>query len=497
MNKIYFLLLIHFLVCIVILAAMPYISTIHVLPYTFIGISFITTVFLVGLLFMRYPTERMNPFTLLSIIYPLQFSVSLYMVKYHEMVSRSELMRYYSNIDEINLLNALKLSYIFSFITLAIAFTFSMTTFWSKALVLVRRALVDERKLLAVVVFGITLTELILIVSGKVTLQGESLIGKDKQNLEVNPIVALINPIACLAAFIAGYQYASTKNKQILLLLFIQFIWFFLWGRRQIVFFSFLVFIGFYFDKKIILETLRIKGIQRVMFVGFIFFLVLVAANFYQQLRTIGGVAVLQNVSLQSLQKVFQLYQSSDSDELKNASAFNLEIRALSTVAAVAHYEKLTSSRSILLGNGEEIYNNFLKSTPSNFFVDKSSILVMEGLASKLTNGKVRPHKDLGGTIILESMIDFGSFGVVLYPVFMTIIIIGFWWCLLRIGSSIVILWFVIALLYSILSMLEGSIGEMFLAMRATIVVVVVYTTIWFMRRIMKGNGALRYDQMA
>ena len=94
-------------------------------------------------------------------------------------------------------------------------------------------------------------------------------------------------------------------------------------------------------------------------------------------------------------------------------------------------------------------------------------------------------------------MIDFGSFGVVLYPVFMTIIIIGFWWCLLRIGSSIVILWFVIALLYSILSMLEGSIGEMFLAMRATIVVVVVYTTIWFMRRIMKGNGALRYDQMA
>jgi fumarate reductase subunit C len=79
----------------------------------------------------------------------------------------------------------------------------------------------------------------------------------------------------------------------------------------------------------------------------------------------------------------------------------------------------------------------------------------------------------------------------------MTIIIIGFWWCLLRIGSSIVILWFVIALLYSILSMLEGSIGEMFLAMRATIVVVVVYTTIWFMRRIMKGNGALRYDQMA
>lgn len=65
------------------------------------------------------------------------------------------------------------------------------------------------------------------------------------------------------------------------------------------------------------------------------------AANFYQQLRTIGGVAVLQNVSLQSLQKVFQLYQSSDSDELKNASAFNLEIRALSTVAAVAHYENL------------------------------------------------------------------------------------------------------------------------------------------------------------
>jgi len=198
---------------------------------------------------------------------------------------------------------------------------------------------------------------------------------------------------------------------------------------------------------------------------------------------------------LQSLQKVFQLYQSSDSDELKNASAFNLEIRALSTVAAVAHYEKLTSSGDIQLGKGLEIYNNFLKSTPSNYFVDKSSVLVMEVLASKLTEGKVRPHKDLGGTLILESMIDFGKFGVILYPVFMMIIIVFFWWCLVKIGSPIVVLWFVIALLYSILTMMEGSIGELFLAMRVTIVVVVIFALIWIISEIFKGNTILISEQ--
>ena len=47
--------------------------------------------------------------------------------------------------------------------------------------------------------------------------------------------------------------------------------------------------------------------------------------------------------------------------------------------------------------------------------------------------------------------------------------------CLVKIGSPIVVLWFVIALLYSILTMMEGSIGELFLAMRVTIVVVVIF----------------------
>ena len=214
-----------------------------------------------------------------------------------------------------------------------------------------------------------------------------------------------------------------------------------------------------------------------------LFFMVINAAKFYQQLRTVGGVAVLQNVTITSLRKVINLYQSSDNIELKKASEYNVEIRALSTVAAVAHYEKLLASGGVQLANGQELYNNFLKATPSNFFVDKSSVLIMEGLASKLSSGKIRANRDLGGTLILESMIDFGRLGVYIYPLVLTIIILAFFWMLVRVNNPFVMLWFVIALDYSMLSMVESSIGDLFLAMRVTLFVMLIMGMFWITKR--------------
>ena len=482
MTRIYSLLLLHFFICIVLFTIHPLIAP-RVIPYGLIGVTLIITFGLAAHLLLAYPSERMNPFALLSFVYSLQFAVAIYLVKWHKVVSRNELMQYYNNIEENNLVEALRLSYIFSFFTIGMAFLFSRSAFWPRILQTMNKALDHDRKLLLLVSYGITLIEFMLIASGKVTLQGESLIGRDKSNIEVNPFVSIINPIACLAVFLSAYLFTKTKDKKLLLLLLIQFVWFFLWGRRQIVFFTFLTFIGFFYERKIILSKLTVRNLRMMVVSAALFFMVINAAKFYQQLRTVGGVAVLQNVTITSLRKVINLYQSSDNIELKKASEYNVEIRALSTVAAVAHYEKLLASGGVQLANGQELYNNFLKATPSNFFVDKSSVLIMEGLASKLSSGKIRANRDLGGTLILESMIDFGRLGVYIYPLVLTIIILAFFWMLVHVNNPFVMLWFVIALDYSMLAMVESSIGDLFLAMRVTLFVMLIMGMFWVTKR--------------
>lgn len=476
MTKTYILLLMHFLGCILVFTLEPYVSGGNVIPYGLIGTSLCITALLTSWLFLRFPTERLNPFALLSSIYSIQFSLSLYLVKYHKLVSRNELMRHYNNIDESNLVDALKYTYIFSFIVLSFAFVFARSSLWARILSLVNKELLKKGMLLSFFTYGITILEFLLIATGKVTLQGESMLGKDVENIEVNPLVAIVNPIACLAVFLSAYLYSRTKDKKLIFLLIIQFVWFFLWGRRQIVFFTFLAFVGFYYNTEISIGRLTKGGFRKILLAAILFMIVTTAAQFYQQLRTIGGVAVLQNVTITSLQKVLKMYWASDNSELRHASEFNIEIRALSTVAAVAHYDKLLETGGVKLGDGLEIYNNLLKATPSNYFVNKASVPVMEALASELTGGKIRSNRDLGGSLILESMIDYGRFGVLVYPVFIAIMIIIFYWVLLKIGNPFAMFWFVIALVYSILSMLEGSLGDMFLAMRSTLLVIGILT---------------------
>lgn len=485
------------MLCIVAFSVSPYIVRVNELPYNLIGITLGITILLTGWLFLRYPSERLNPFTLLSIIYSIQFSVSLYLVKFHKIVSRNELMRHYNNIDESNLLDALRYAYIFSFFVLFVAFVFAHSALWGRILALIRKALSKREVLLPFFVYSITFIEFMLIITGKVTLQGESLVGKDRDNIEVNPLVAIVNPIACLAVFLSTYLYSNTKNRKLIILLVIQFIWFFLWGRRQIAFFAFLAFVGLYYDKEILINKITRTGFQKIVLVSVVFLVVASAARFYQHLRTIGGVAVLQNVTISSLQKVIKLYRTSDNSELRHASEFNIEIRALSTVAAIAHYDKLIENGGIQYGNGLEIYNTMLKSTPSNYFVDKASIPVMEALASELTGGKIRSNRDLGGSLILESMIDFGRAGVFIYPLILATMIIGFYWCLLKMGNSYAMLWFVISLVYAILSMLEGSLGDMFLAMRATIFVIGIWSLLWLLRKTILSKNIKVRDQIA
>lgn len=80
-------------------------------------------------------------------------------------------------------------------------------------------------------------------------------------------------------------------------------------------------------------------------------------------------------------------------------------------------------------------------------------------------------------------MIDFGRLGVYIYPLVLTIIILAFFWMLVRVNNPFVMLWFVIALDYSMLSMVESSIGDLFLAMRVTLFVMLIMGMFWITKR--------------
>ncbi len=467
-KKYYIILILHYIATLFIYIIMSFFEVYNdvFIPVTILTLT-LTLIFVTNLL-MQYPIERFNPFLVLSLIYTIQFSISIISAHFNKIVVWDELLRYNDFITSNNILNALMFTYFFSLLTLIFSYFFSMTKLWSNAQQFVKIALLKERVSISLFAIIITFVELLLIVTGQVTLQGESLLNKDLENMQVHPAVAIINPIACVAVFICSYLYAQSHQKKWTLLLFIQFIWFFFWGRRNIVYFVLLLFLGYFFEKKIKIYFINFKRFKNAITVSLLLGFVLVAANFYNQLRVVGGVEILQTLSFKSLIEVAKVYTESDVKELKLENSYNLEIRPLSTTAAIARYDKLLSSGSINLGYGLEFYNSILKAAPSDYIVkNKASIPLMEPLCYILTNGAISEKEDIGDSLIIEGMIDFGYVGIFIYPVILLFVTYSAFSFFLFFKNSIVMLFFVITIFFTMLTMAEGGIGVLFLALRS------------------------------
>lgn len=470
MKSDYTLFLLHYFLSVVILLICQAFGLDDRFFFSVLVVTLGFTIYFTLKLFMRFPTERFNPFLILSIIYTAQFSISTLLSKSNVIVTWDKLLLYYDGINNMNVLNAHILAYAFSFLTLLCAFFLSLTKLWSTAHRLLSNALRNDRKALAFFTIIISVTELLLIVTGQVTLQGESLQDKNLQDLEVNPFVAIVNPIACVAVFITAYLYSNTRQKRWILLILVQFVWFFLWGRRNIGYFGFLVFLGFFFDRRVQV-LFNWRGIKSAATALFLVGVIVASANLYHQLRIVGGVGLLQDLNVHNVSTVTQLYLESDSEELKVANEFNKEVRALSTTAAVSKYDKILRSQDVRYGYGFEIYNSLLRATPSGYFVDKAETPVMEGLASILTNNAVKYDWDIGDSLILESMIDFGYWGVLIYPLVL-FIILGIAYLLAVLWKDpIVMLVFMVTVFFSIWSMAEGGIGVLFLTFRVNLLI--------------------------
>jgi hypothetical protein len=236
-------------------------------------------------------------------------------------------------------------------------------------------------------------------------------------------------------------------------------------------YFAFFVFLGFFFERKISARLFNIRGIRTVISSALFLFIVVSSAQLFHQLRILGSVGILQDLNMKSLARVARLYNTSDAEELKFGNAYNVEIRALSTAAAVAKYDQVINSKDIQFGYGQEIYNSFLKATPSGYFVDKASIPLMESLASILTSGAIREDRDMGDSLIVEGMMDFGYFGAILYSVVLISMIGIFYWFLVAVKSSLSVLVFTLTLIFCILTMAEGGIIALVIVLRANMLI--------------------------
>jgi hypothetical protein len=295
-----------------------------------------------------------------------------------------------------------------------------------------------------------------------------------------------------LAVFVLALKARNKKRFIWVLLLMIQFIWFFLWGRRDIGFFAYLVVAGVFFDKSINLQLRSWLRVKTVATISLLTIVLVAGVNFYQQLRVVGGVGILQNLNMSTIGRTIEVLRASDKEMIQEATKFNVEVRTISTVAAVSQYTALIDEKRARLGNGQEIYNSLLRATPSDFFVDKSSLVVAEALASQLTDGAINKERDLGGTLIFEGLMDFGRFGVVLYPLLLAGILSIFFCLMMVIRIKIAIVVSVIVLVYTTLSLAEGGIAEFFLGIRASLLILVVTAAGIIMQECFRGRSGLK-----
>ena len=415
--------------------------------------------------------SRFNPFLILSFIYSISFSGSVVNClievlttgyKWSNILSRFEIHNY-------NVFNAIIYSLLFSFFLFLYSqiinnkmrkenFSNNLIYYFNK----------HKSKILTFSIL-IVFCHIVLIWSGKVSLQGEVILGKNLSNIEVNPLVAIILPISFFPVFASAFYLREKRNKLLVIILLIEFIWYFLWGRRSLLYFFYNCFIGYYFSNIITFKFL----LKKLFPISLSVLALILFMNIFNYIRLLGGVEKLQELNWENITYLYEKYNTKDFDIIKKLNQENRIWRPLTPLGAVAYYENLSNRIYVEKGMGLEIYNSFLKSTPSNFFVkDKNRVYTMEYLLFELSNGKTHRENDLGDTLIFESFLDFGLLGILIYPAIIFLLFLLFLFLIHRVKLKLMFFFYILAMVNSFLTLTEGGIGVLFLFFRSIVVII-------------------------
>lgn len=372
------------------------------------------------------------------------------------------------NVNNYNLINALTYTLLFSLTLYFISLSqFNNQKNYPQR---IKMLILKNQKTILQIALAIVSIQALLILTGKVSIQGET--GDPFNPGKVNPIISLINPLIPSVPISIAFLYRNTKKKSskilLIILMIVEIIWFFLWGRRNIIYLFCLTTIGYF-----LVHPIKMSLVFKNFIPIFLFSLVLTTLiDYYQRIRIVGGVDILKTISVENIKTVYELSTSLEGRDFARLNAINLAFRTSTTLFSLATVDNLFKSGQMSHAFGNDFIGSFLKSTPSNFFVDKERVVVQEDLYNSLSNNKYSGGVDYGDSLTLAALVDFGIWGVLLvYPfvLWMTITLIK------KISSlnHLVDFFTTAGLVYTGFSMIESTLISIFVVARIYVLIAI------------------------
>lgn len=271
----------------------------------------------------------------------------------------------------------------------------------------------EHKRTLLMLVAAILICQLYLFSANVVVYGGKDLATEGEPT---HPLLALIIPLVpvlpfVLAYYTRGYFQAGRwiAGTLFILLLLGELNWFFLFGRRSILYFFILLFAG-------LVHATVLTGrsiIKNLVPIGISLFVILTIADTYHKMRSVYGFQNLQRMNL--VDGLTNLKTNTDDEKYASVRKMNLSIRSAYSSLALGQFVTLFRTTPHEPLAGQILMNSILLATPSDFLIDKKSVLAKEALYEHSYSLRLT---DISETLYLEAFIDFGWLGGFLYAGF-------------------------------------------------------------------------------
>jgi hypothetical protein len=304
------------------------------------------------------------------------------------------------------------------------------------------------------------------ILTGKISLGG---ISKSAIEGGIDPTLSILFPCFYVIPFLSGIyiKFKSKKKLLWLLILVLQIPWLFLLNKRSMFLGIYLFSITFY-----CFEHLKITR-KSILFFFIYVALFAFSASIFQRLRTIGLNNIINEQEYFKLDYILENPELLDNALMSDDNQHYGVTRPFSTHTPISRFCYLIENQDIFLLEGEGIINTIKNATPSNFFFNKESIFVNEELYSH-RYGSQFDYDDAGDSIVLQGLIDYGYYGVIVYSILFFILCYVCFLILVTHTSSIVSVLYLTQMVNLLLNSYEDTYGDVFGFIRILVVVSVI-----------------------
>ena len=271
----------------------------------------------------------------------------------------------------------------------------------------------DQKRTVLLWLVLMLICQLYLYNAGVIVYGGKDLL---QEGEPTHPLLAMITPLIPALPFVLAYYLRTyiMDGHWLSVLLFssilgIELFWFFLFGRRSIIYFFIFSAAGLVHNIPLNFKHL-LKNIIPILLTCFF---ALNVADTYHKMRSMYS---FEGVQRMNIMDVLSSLQNVDDETYNKIRQTNLASRAAYSSLALGQFVNVfrTTNKPSLLG--QVLASSILHATPSNFLVDKKTILVKESLYENAFSLRIT---DISETLYLESFIDFGWLGFLIYTPFL------------------------------------------------------------------------------